>query len=235
MKRHLTITAVAVAALGLLLAACSDDSGDGGSAAEAADSSAPTEAAAPTGPPHLVGAQTPLDPGTYRLSFLTTSGTQPPDATLELPRGYVDGDEWYVLSEDGDQFLGLSTVKRLGRDACHPRRSELVDPGPSVQALADALAAQRATDASPPRRVTLAGHDGVYLELTGPRDITGCHPDPELWVGRGIYGNRQVDLVWILDVDGQRVVVDAGYDGSSTGPAEVEELRSMVDSLTFLT
>ena len=50
--------------------------------------------------------------------------------------------------------------------------------------------------------------------------------------GRGIYGDGQVDLVWILDLDGQRIVVDASYSARSTR-SDIDKLKSMVGSLQF--
>ena len=50
--------------------------------------------------------------------------------------------------------------------------------------------------------------------------------------GRGIYGDGQVNLVWILDLDGQRIVVDASYSARSTR-SDIDKLKSMVGSLQF--
>jgi hypothetical protein len=81
--------------------------------------------------------------------------------------------------------------------------------------------------------VTLAGHHGLYVELTSPRDYwSRCNPEAALWHGRGIYNNGQVDMVWILDVRGQRIVVDAAYTPRSS-PADIDKLNSMAKSLKF--
>ena len=45
------------------------------------------------------------------------------------------------------------------------------------------------------RRVTLAGHRGLYVEIASPRDISNCRKYEGLWRDpeRGIYGDGQVD------------------------------------------
>lgn len=181
---------------------------------------------------HLVeGPATPLEPGTYQFSFSTDTGAETPDALVDVPRGFEDDAAWYVVSSDQRQFLGLYVVRLVDRDACLARGD--YDPGPSVKDLADALVAQGSTRTTPPKPVTLAGHQGLYVELTSPRDYwSRCNPQAALWDGRGIYSNGQVDLVWILDVDGQRLVVDAGY-GPTSSASDIDNLTSMVASLEF--
>ena len=107
---------------------------------------------------------------------------------------------------------------------------DLVKPGPSVEDLADALVAQKATSSTEPEVVSLAGYDGVYLELTGPPDLGACDERPGLADERGLYTDDQVDQLWILDVDGQRLIVDASY-GPDTTADQRDDLVAMVDSL----
>jgi hypothetical protein len=172
------------------------------------------------------------------MGFHLASGDEDlPDALVDVPLGYDDEATWYVVSHDRQQFLGLWTVSRVDPDACRRRWHDVYDPGPTVRDLADGLVAQRSTRSSTPEPVTLAGYRGLYVEVASPRDLRGCGPDPGLWTsgttgGRGIYGDGQVDRVWILDIDGQRVVVDAGFSAKSSDTA-VAELTSMVESLRF--
>ena len=83
--------------------------------------------------------------------------------------------------------------------------------------------------------MALAGHRGLYVELTGPGDLSDCGKYPGLWrhPERPIYGNGQVDRVWILGVDGRRVAVDASY-GPRTTAAERDQLTTMAASLELL-
>jgi hypothetical protein len=170
-----------------------------------------------------------LEPGTYQFSV--AADVETPEALVDVPDGFEDEAAWYVVSHDQQQFLGLYVVKLVDRDACHARGD--YDPGPSVKDLADALVAQGSTHTTPPEPVTLAGHHGLYVELTSPRDYwSRCNPEAALWHGRGIYNNGQVDMVWILDVRGQRIVVDAAYTPRSS-PADIDKLNSMAKSLKF--
>ena len=166
------------------------------------------------------------------LSFVVQPGMTPVDARVELADGFEPGDTWYVVSDDEDAFLGLWTAREVARDACIGPDHEVVTPGPAVKDLAEALAAQGSTRSSQPEAVTLAGYDGLYLEVTGPADVSKCDEGRGLTHERGIYSDNQVDRLWILDVAGQRLVVDASYGPTATA-AEVEALDAMVSSLEF--
>jgi hypothetical protein len=191
----------------------------------------PTET--PAGPQHL-SEDLPgeLTPGTYQFSFASDSPVST-DALITLPDGFTAGAAWYVVPLDQEQFLGTYAVAQAQRDACG-NHSELVDPGPSVRDLAKALADQKSTRSTVPKPVTLDGHEGLYIEIRGPGDLDACPGALGLWDGRGIYSDGQVDMLWILDVDGQRLVVDASYAKAASSAAEIKALTSMVESLRFV-
>jgi hypothetical protein len=223
--------------LGLLLSGCSGSSDNGGDDTDAGPSAVTSSDPGDGGsaaPPHLVGNDAPLSPGTYQFSFVANSEVETPDALVEVPSGFKDGAEWYVVSPDSDAFLGLSTVGKVDRDVCLHGEQDAFDPGSSVEDLADALVAQKSTRASAPKPVTLGGHEGLYVELASPRHLSRCEKYPGLWrePDRGIYSDSQMDLVWILDVDGQRLVVDAAHGPTAT-TSEIDNLTSMVKSLEF--
>jgi hypothetical protein len=160
-------------------------------------------------------------------------------------------DHGYFLVRDGPAVMGVSVwdVGQVPRDPCRWSDS-LDDPGPSVDDLVEALVAQAQRDASPPVAVTLGGYSGRYLEwsvpadaiVSGDGDFAGCDPQDEhldfvSWLGDG-FGERwqqvagQVDRLWVLDVAGQRLVVDATYspDASEEQRAELEQV---VESIRF--
>ena len=244
MTRHPTRwTPLILAALCLLLTGCGDNPDAAQSPSDTASSapeSTSSGAETPSSPgpsntsQHLVeGPATPLEPGTYQFSvFANPPGVETPDALVEVPSGFDDEAAWYVVSPDQQEFLGLLTVGMIDRDACTQGSNHVFDPGPSVEDLADALVAQKSTRASTPKAVTLGGHEGLYLELASPHDISRCEQTGELWRGRGIYYDGQVDRLWILDVDGQRLVVDAAYTPKSAA-SDIDKLTSMVEPLTF--
>ncbi len=97
---------------------------------------------------------------------------------------------------------------------------------------------------SPPNRyragtepvpVTVGGYDGLYVELSVPDDIDvaacpgGVFP---MWQGRWQEHPGQVDMVWIVDVEGQRVVFDASHMADAS-PEQVNHLKDMVTTATF--
>jgi hypothetical protein len=239
-QKPLLVSAL-ILTLGLVLSGCGKSSDGGeprtGTSPTTQTSSNPEQAG--TGGAKPVGSEGgPIVPGTYRFSFLADADVETPDALVDVPSGFVasdDGYDWYVVSPDGDTTLGLWTVGKVDRDACRDAETDATDPGPSVKNLADALVAQKSTRASEPKQVTLDGHRGLYVELASPRDISSCGKYPGLWRNpeRPIYGGGQVDRVWILDVDGQRLVADASYGPTAT-TAERDNLTTMVDSMKLV-
>ncbi|MFI5052878.1 MAG: hypothetical protein ACHQDE_00835 [Acidimicrobiia bacterium] len=184
-----------------------------------------------------------------------------PGYTVVVPSGWFDyggGGRFTIKYPDPTNqpspVLGLSVwdVGQVYRDPCH-WQGQAVDPGPGVAALVAALVAQPTRHATTPIDVTLAGHSGKYLEWSVPADIKsstwtefdacdvtedGDH-NFESWLGNGM-GNRyeqvpgQVDRVWVLDVNGQRLVVDATYSPDTT-QADRDQLEQIVESLRFAT
>jgi hypothetical protein len=208
----------------LLLVACSS-----------ADS--PDRSGAPSPRPLVEREGVPLAPGTYQIGYHLNADEDVPDAFVTVPRGYVESSTWYVVSDDGHEYLGLWTAAEADRDACRHGERDVYDPGPSVDDLARALLATRSVRGTGPEPVTLAGYQGEYVTLASPRRMSRCRdPKAGLWTsgdgGRGIYNDGQVDLVWILNADGQRIVVNAAYSAGSTA-ADIRKLTSMVDSLKF--
>jgi hypothetical protein len=174
-----------------------------------------------------------------------------PGYAVEVPAGWSSLDGNFVV-KNGDGVLGMSVwdVSQVPRDPCHWKRT-MSDVGPSVADLVDALSSQRLRDATAPVDMTLAGQDGQYLELsvpddwivTGDADFKGCddpgngHQDFVSWLGRD-EGDRyqqvagQVDRVWVLDVEGQTLLVDATY-APDVSAADREELDQVVASIRF--
>jgi hypothetical protein len=217
-------------------------------ASPASPSSSPTPA------PTFAYDATALTAGSH-AALVMGSGTYP-GYTVVVPAGWFDvGVHHFVQKYPtvGGPVLGLSVwdVGQVFRDPCH-WQGQGFDPGPSVGALVAALVAQPMRNATRPTDVTLAGSKGRYLELSVPADLKsskwtnfdacdvdegGSH-DFQGWLGNGM-GNRyeqvpgQVDRLWVLDVNGQRLVVDATYSPDTT-PADRAELASVVASLRFV-
>ncbi len=173
-----------------------------------------------------------------------------PSFTVEAPVTWSAPDGHFVV-KSGSGILGMSVwdVGKVPRHPCH-WRGRLYDPGPTVDELVEALASQPLRNSTTPTDVTLGGYRGRYLEwsvpsdmvVTGDADFEGCdfqppdsHTDFVSWFGDG-FGERyqqfagQIDRLWVLDVDGQRLVVDATY-APGTSEADRDELTQIAKSL----
>jgi hypothetical protein len=192
-----------------------------------------------------------LTAGTYRIELESIpSGTRGmPAVVFTVPDGWHNGNGWALYrapeAPDGEAPIVLSFWD-VGRVYAHPCqwRGTLYDPGPSVAELADALAVVPLRNATQPEVVTLDGRPGEYLEWSVPPDIdfADCDVDGveakfESWSGRGggdryQQGPGQLDRLWIIDVDGHRVVIDASDKPFATD-AQREELLDIVRSIRF--
>lgn len=175
-----------------------------------------------------------------------------PGYAVEVPEGWSTADGGFMVKSGAD-VVGMSVwdVAQVPGHPCHWKRT-MSPVGPTVDDLVDALSSQQLRDPTEPSDITLAGHHGRYLELsvpgdwivTGDANFEGCddpgngHQDFVSWLGRDA-GDRwqqvagQVDRIWVLDVDGQTLLVDATYT-PATSEAVREELDQVVSSLRFV-
>ena len=186
------------------------------------------------------------DPDTTTIDGVVMGVLDYPAFTFEVPITWSANGAFVTK---GSQGVSVWDVGEVPRDPCH-WSSTMSDPGPTVDDLVGALTTQRYRHATEPTEVTLSGYQGRFLELsvpddwvvTGDADFKGCDVEPSnghrdfvSWWGNG-EGERyllvagQVEMVWILDVDGQRLVIDATYP-PDTADADRAELMSVVDSL----
>jgi hypothetical protein len=127
----------------------------------------------------------------------------------------------------------------LRSDPCRSTQADAGDEapvdipvGPTVDDFATALADHPLLDTTTPIDTTLAGYSGKYLDLQVP-DLAACTSRYEPWDGN-IYaqGSGHRWHLWILDVDGQRVVVEA-TDYAGTSSEHRAELQAIVDSVVI--
>jgi hypothetical protein len=202
----------------------------------------------PTPSPSVPQSATPT--ATRRLSGqvvgAASGDTTYPSYSVEVPAGW-SGNGDFVLRTPPD-VMGLSVwdAIQVPTDPCR-WSSTMTTPGPTVDDLVNALVAQRTRNASAPIEATLAGYSGTYLEWSVPPDMVdgeNCDPWPDngyrdfvsfLGVGdseRYQQLANQVDRLWVLDVNGRRLVVDATYSPDATD-AQKAELDQVVESLRF--
>jgi hypothetical protein len=141
---------------------------------------------------------------------------------------FPDGDSWYVPA-----------------DPCKWSTTWPAAGAATVDELVAALAAQSARNPSAPADITIDGHAGKSITLHVPDDTVfgSCDAGKFCSLGNPVQaptdscyryhqGPGQIDEMWVVDVDGRPVVIDwAHYAGTS--PAVVDELRSIVQSMTF--
>ena len=153
---------------------------------------------------------------------------------LTVPEGYSGvGDRPLIFGPDGDTGLIILRGSGLYSDPCNSTAPPDIAVGPSVDDFANAIAAHPLLDATTPVDVTLAGYAGKYLDLQLPADVARCTPDGEFWPYEpGVYaqGASHRWHLWILDVEGIRVVVQS-MDYAKTSPQRQAELRAIVDSI----
>jgi hypothetical protein len=201
---------------------------------------APTPTPAPTAasaPPRLPNAE--LNGGRYLLA-----GAH--GITVEAPaRGWAGyccpGDPVIVNGQDLPRFASLryadATLMTLYLDPCHWSQSKTRVPK-GASSIAAVLSALPGRSGSPPEAVTLGGRPAVHVRLTVPGDasISDCYGhEYRTWnVGagdpRGQDGPGQIDDIYLVDIGGSTVVLDASYF-PETSMADRRALNAMLDSL----
>jgi hypothetical protein len=179
-----------------------------------------------------------------------------PDATDMRVYYTIPAEGWISWLGAGkpEQGVGLSiiNVTNVVVDGCTGHAGVSPRVGPTVDDIATALAALKPFDLTkPPTAVTAYGFSGKYLELTVPdlavevsgdgTVFTDC-ASGELWswIGKplsfafhGYSHPGQVEEIWLLDVDGQRLMIVAGTSPGSS-EADIAELRSILDSIDIV-
>ena len=197
----------------------------------------PTAAAVATGPVPLTGAG-PFEPGTYVIGdpFELDVTVRFPTAGWRVWGSAITSKvaPYYKISPD-PPGLGviLSQVDNVYANAC--KTSErLLDPplGPSVDDLVQALSSQPYTDATAATDVVISGYSGKHFEYSFTMDNPGC-PALARWPTQS--GDRQAipterDELWILDIDGTRLVIDL-FSFPATDKALIEEARQIVGTM----
>ncbi len=219
---------------GLVAATQRDDDGDS-TPIEPPDDRAPAEVVEYPGP-----VMETLDAGTYLLqpSWEDTA----PRARLDLPAGWnawqgpnrFDGDldttTWYagLLVVEVDAVASRPCVAPQSDDVVGDSRAEL------VAALQRIPGARVSVDEVPDE---MFGYPATHLRMTFPDPPRKCQEDVNVLTTNkhGIVagGDDSLRDVWVIDVDGNALLVAAGYS-KQTPPEIQQELYEMVDSIEIV-
>jgi hypothetical protein len=199
----------------------------------------------------------PLTAGTYVIPGSTEGWTTcpQPDApdcndpvvaepvhfTVTVPDGWAGLEVviWLAKEHSGapsGASLGFGPGNWLYSDPCLTPENDTgadIAVGPTVEDLATALADHPLLDVTTPVDVNLAGYTGKYVDLQVPSDIARCTRSYSP-MGSWFYAQGPSNRwhMWILDVNGQRVVVQSA-DYAGTSAQHQAELRAIVDSLVI--
>ncbi len=236
-----------LAAASLLLTACSDNTSDTTQAeSSTTPSSDATDGATDAQPPWTLLSDEPdhtqLAAGAYGL---TANGVSTHVAVIQAPEGYQSFGGWTFLTGEPFHAMGFHTAELVPPDPCGSKGGDkfkaAVDPGPSVKDLAEALVAQKGATTSEPVPVTVDGHRGLYLTYQVAKGIDVLRCEERAFDGfstgpDGVWyleAARERAAIWILDVDGERLVL-AWVAEPGVSWAQMREMTRMVESARFV-
>jgi hypothetical protein len=172
-----------------------------------------------------------LDAGRYRIALDDTLAfdVDVPDKTYSHSDGlFLSTGPVVLKTEIAGESYGVPD------NACQDNDIEAV--GPTVTDLVTAIHDTRPYRVSAPEHVRFAGARGTYLEIRIPAgyDATPCHDHLVALPGNpGTYNNLEPGYIgkwWILDVDGQRVVVQ---QNCLCAPQRLDGADSIPRSIAF--
>ncbi len=193
-----------------------------------------------------------LAPGTYVMSDVDAPIRTLVRFTFTLPAGWDARSEDLFISKQGDTSAQLGfvpwVVTHVYADACQSEGT-LTEIGPTVDDLVAALVDQPNSDATTPTDVEVGGYPAKLVTMSIPTDLdlsTCRHPELliQIWANPeetdffaipAVLDNPVADPVndvYIVDVEGERVVILAGHTTTSTA-ADIAELEAIIASIRF--
>jgi hypothetical protein len=216
--------------------------------------SAPGGVGAPVASPSAEPTATPEAGGLPEGQFVLSSTSSPladglaSTVTIAAPGWFGEPLGGIVTGDDVNAPSGAGLIGPFGGplfiygDPCRWSTTTPETPAATVDEVVAALTAQALRDATAPVDVTLDGYTGKSVTLHVPEDAVFSACDSGFFGTWAVPGDAtpsryhqspgQIDEIWIVDVDGRVVLIDAGYyDGT---PAEdVAEMRAIVESIDF--
>jgi hypothetical protein len=230
---------IAIAAAGVLAIAIigiqflPPNSGVGGPAASSTPGASPTAAA--------TAAATPL------VRQLPSSGTiRSGRYSVDVPGSDInalftvnidwEANGWYISG--GSRAVSFWTVSNVNSDGCDISTAPNPPIGGNVDDLVTALDAQDHTDMTPAVDDTVGGFPARRVELRPAAGASAVCDQVTWWLegsgnpGRGANSNETgADVVWIVDVHGQRIVIVAVWNPAE--PLDATAVADVIASMTF--
>jgi len=184
----------------------------------------------------------PLAAGSYLMS---NADWTPVPFTFTVPAGWAIDNDGFVSKGQkgpGEVAFGAFNVTHVYANGCHWRGTLAPVAGMTVDDMANTLASQAERETTGPVDVTFGGYPGKRVDLAEPAgfDIGTCdNTFIRTWSDAG--GNEsggwgahagQSDTVYVLDVNGHRVVIDA-WRFTGTSEADITELEGIIASISF--
>jgi hypothetical protein len=183
-----------------------------------------------------------LQPGSYVIDYAA-----PVEVTITVPDQPYESwpSPWYKALYDwgpwhqsNEAALGFWDVQDLPIDPCQPGAG-IQDPavGPSVSDLVEALISMPYLDMTR-SSATLDGYSGELLEVTPKQLPADCVAEPILWMtprsdAIPLPGPDARTRIWILDVEGNRLVVAAVEPADDA--AISSDLQTLIDTIQIET
>ena len=234
-KRALLAALVAAAAFVAIVfvAIRKDDDPEG-----PADQPSTTVTVPPTTPPQALfgAADVQLEPGTYSVDEVDGVPTMP--ILVTVGDGWKTLDPRWAIGKGSGQGMTFSRPVRVMLDACHPGDGYYAGRVTTVEGLVAALSEQGGwIDVTTPSDISIDGHAGKAFQRTVPADLSDCSfgsfGEFTSWDGpfhSPYYHAGETAIIWVLDLDGTVIVVEARLDAGL--PAEATaELTTMLDSI----
>ena len=167
-----------------------------------------------------------------RIRSLHVLSQDPVEVTLSLPAGW-EGDSQGVTTMMDGRYVGVEAgdITHVYADPCQWTGTASEAVGPTVDDLATALAQQPMHDTTV-SDIEVDGFAGKLVSMSVPDDLDVAECDEgefRSWVYHVQDPGRQDD-VYILDVDGTRVVIVVAHY-PDLPQADLDELDAIVQSL----
>jgi hypothetical protein len=230
------------------------------SSPKAAAAPAPTQGPPdrnPAATPYPTFVPLPVEAGTTQL---LPAGATPVRLTIELPEGWQKASDSLFVKSNGEPPTGMSIgawhLQHVNTFPCRWAAREYANPVLMRTAEGQAMAlstwwgqdptlgpygnARIAPLGSRPEATTIHDNPAWYVEVLIPSylDATQCDGDQVvLWDTasgdvRMSFGPRELNHVWVVDVAGELIVIDAS-SFQPTPPADIAELQAIVSSIVF--